>query len=347
MTIVSEGVPTNIELVEQQQQTFPGSPDDSSEYIHDSGGASVVSMEAELHSAADAVKRERNQNRKLRSKVADYERQIKVFQTELDSKKYSHSAKVEKIAAQRDAAMEMVKAKDRDMTELMKAISNNVSAREEKVSRAKKEAEEALVQSREEVTSLVYESKALKDRLRAAEEQSMKLVIENAEMKVRSTTLESQLKVETELRGRAEQMESMERNERISMSAQMLAMAKDHAANDAKFKGQFEDEILELREKIEADSELVKEQEERLSMHRETITLLEEEKVSLKNALSQKDRTEVNIVEENGQLRGEVAVLKEQLKNNQTKAAETEASLKEKISSLEEKIREGEALRRR
>jgi len=354
MTIVAEGVPGSVELVDESSSNrFHVTDEDEFDYVEQMqdtatvGAASVVSLEAELNSSMDAFKRERNQNRKLRSKIADCEQQIKLLQTELDSKKYSHSAKVEKIAAQRDAAMEMVKAKDRDMTELMKAINNNVSAREENATRARKEAEEALVQTREEVTTLVYENKSMKDRLHSAEERSMKLVTDNAEMKVKSTTLEAQLKVETELRGRAEQMESTERNERIAMSAQMLAMAKDHAAKEAKFKGQFEDEILELREKIEADSELMKEQEERLSMHRETITLLEEEKVSLKNALTQKDRTEVNIIEENGQLRGEVAVLKEQLKNTHAKAADMETSLNEKICSLEEKIREGEALRRR
>uniref|UniRef100_A0A7S2L2Q0 Spindle pole body-associated protein Vik1/Cik1 microtubule binding domain-containing protein n=1 Tax=Leptocylindrus danicus TaxID=163516 RepID=A0A7S2L2Q0_9STRA len=354
MTIVAEGVPGSVELVEQSSSNRFHVPDeDEFDYVGQmqetatGGASSVVSLEAELSSSMDAIKREKNQNRKLRSKIAECERQIKLLQTELDSKKYSHSAKVEKVAAQRDAAMEMVKAKDRDMTELMKAISNNVSAREENATQARKEAEDALVQAREEVTTLVYENKSMKDRVNSAEERSMKLVTDNAEMKVKSSTLEAQLKVETELRGRAEQMESTERNERIAMSAQMLAMAKDHAAKEAKFKGQFEDEILELREKIEADSELMKEKEERLSIHRETITLLEEEKVSLKNALTQKDRTEVNIIEENGQLRGEVAVLKEQLKNSHAKAAEMEAGLNEKICSLEEKIREGEALRRR
>merc|ERR1719215_2583431 len=354
MTIVAEDVPGSVELVEQSSSNRFHVPDeDEFDYVGQIqetatvGASSVVSLEAELSSSMDAIKREKNQNRKLRSKIAECERQIKLLQTELDSKKYSHSAKVEKVAAQRDAAMEMVKAKDRDMTELMKAISNNVSAREENATRARKEAEEALVQAREEVTTLVYENKSMKDRVNSAEERSMKLVTDNAEMKVKSSTLEAQLKVETELRGRAEQMESTERNERIAMSAQMLAMAKDHAAKEAKFKGQFEDEILELREKIEADSELMKEKEERLSIHRETITLLEEEKVSLKNALTQKDRTEVNIIEENGQLRGEVAVLKEQLKNSHAKAAEMEAGLNEKICSLEEKIREREALRRR
>merc|ERR1719215_1213329 len=354
MTIVAEGVPGSVELVEQSSSNRFHVPDeDEFDYVGQmqetatGGASSVVSLEAELSSSMDAIKREKNQNRKLRSKIAECERQIKLLQTELDSKKYSHSAKVEKVAAQRDAAMEMVKAKDRDMTELMKAISNNVSAREENATRARKEAEDALVQAREEVTTLVYENKSMKDRVNSAEERSMKLVTDNAEMKVKSSTLEAQLKVETELRGRAEQMESTERNERIAMSAQMLAMAKDHAAKEAKFKGQFEEEILELREKIEADSELMKEKEGRLSIHRETITLLEEEKVSLKNALTQKDRTEVNIIEENGQLRGEVAVLKEQLKNSHAKAAEMEATLNEKICSLEEKIREREALRRR
>ena len=298
----------------------------------------------------DNAKRFKKRQRKMQAKIIELQRQVESLTSDLKSKQYGSTAKVEKLAAQRDAALEMVSKKDEDlsrMMEVVKSMQSGVSQKEKEEMAVKKEQEEKYLMLKFECKSLKESLAKMEENKGADEERVRTLQDEVLQLKSNISVYSAQLSIEKELRAKAEQNECMERNERISISASMLAMAKEHAAKEAKFKGQYEEEIQSLQEELEKKEAEIESKNVQLSSKRDTITLLEEERNSMRSALSEKDKTEVNIIEENAQLRGEMAVLKDQLKGTQEKSEAYEAETEIHVKGLEEKLREGEALRRK
>jgi len=307
----------------------------------------TASMTMSMKGANPCCKAVRNKmKKKLRkayARVDELEQEVKTLNNEVESKNYKASVKADKCAAQRDAAMEMVQKKDADlnrMMEMVKAMQSGASQKEKDALKAKKEAEEGCMMMK-------FECKSLKETIAKMEESQGADSARLQELQNEILQLSTKLQVEKELRAKSEQNEGLERAERISVSASMVAMAKEHAAKEAKFKGQFEEEIEDLKENIkEKEAQIGKINQECVSQH-ETITLLEEERNSLKNSLREKDTTEGSYIEENAQLRGEVALLRDQLQKANDNAKASQEKAEEHIKSLEEKIREGESLRRK
>ena len=320
---------------------------------NDGTTATVMSTTTSTTAAMNPAKQQsrfKKRQRKMQAKIVELQQQVETLTSDLKSKQYGSSAKLEKLAAQRDAALEIISKKDEDMSrmmEMMKTMQTGASVKENQEATAKKEQEERCMM-------LTFECKSLKESLAKLEENKgademrvSSLQDEVLQLKSNISVYSAQLQIEKEIRAKSEQNESMERNERISIGASMLAMAKEHAVKEAKFKDQYEEEIQGLQEDVDAKDTDIQRKTEQIETQRDTITSLEEERNSMRGALNEKDKTEVNIIEENAQLRGELAVLKDQLKISHGKLETHEKESGMLIKELEEKLREGETLRRK
>lgn len=328
--------------------TFEDAKDDLSDSM------SLLSVDDTLNTgytaSKKAQKKHRKQKRKMHAKIVELQSQVDILTGELETKQFGNNAKMEKIAAQRDAAMEMVQKKDADlsrMMEMVKDMQRHASEKEKNDFKEKKESEEKYMMMKFEYRAL-KESLAAEDEKRESHDAELK-ALQNEVVQLRSnmSAYSGQLQLEKELRAKSERNEDMERNERISMSASMVAMAKEHAVKEAKFKVQFEEEILSLQDELEAREVELRSKNEEIAAQREKLTMFEEECNMLKASLNERNRTEGNIIEENAHLHGEVALLKDQLKMNKSTALENESALKLQIDEISAKAREGEALRRR
>merc|ERR1712045_602925 len=97
----------------------------------------------------------------------------------------------------------------------------------------------------------------------------------------------SNLTLEKELRARSDQKEREERNERIALSAQMVAMTKEHAQMETQVNEN--QDVLESkwRKQMESQEEKLKEKEAVISGLKETIAGLEGEIEALKISLQE------------------------------------------------------------
>merc|ERR1712038_600485 len=284
---------------------------------------------------------------------------------ELESELVLTESQFARAVADSEAANARAESKDKDMSELMKSIREMQSSgqnREEEANKLRREAEakvaeleKTLAVTRGELNVFTHEKSSLKDSLETMKEEKADALEKLNELKEKMEVIKtdlndtsSQLTLEKELRARSDQKEREERNERIALSAQMVAMTKEHAQmetqlNEAK-------EVLEgkWKEKLEAQEEALKLKEKEIADTQEIIAGLKGEidelKISLQNEKS------VAVAEAAGKLSkltAEINILKERIRAEEEKAVQNGEAAKKLQASLEAQIQEGRAERRR
>jgi len=155
-----------------------------------------------------------------------------------------------------------------------------------------------------------------------------------------------QLKVEKELRTRAEIKEEEEKNERIAANSQLLAMQKSHV-----------DEVEIWRNKVDALDEEMKRQEKsllstqediekKLKLNKEKVVSLNEEKEVLRNAL-QDSKKQADKLSELAAMSGEVVILKQRIVDNEQVKTKEIQNLNDEMKKLQKQIIDGETQRRK
>ena len=129
--------------------------------------------------------------------------------------------------------------KDKDISELMRNINDmqrTAQDREKEFHLMRKDAEDRALESEKKLLSLNVEKETLEktlDETKAGNAKSESTVQElNAQLseaKIGFAQLTSQLQLEKDMRAKCEAKEAEERNERVAVSAQLLAMTKEHS----------------------------------------------------------------------------------------------------------------------
>ena len=241
-------------------------------------------------------------------------------------------------------------------------IQRSGQAREEEANKLRKDAESkaadlerSLVEAKGEIAMLTHEKSSLKENLDANKQELLEadklmdnLKREVDKMKSDVNNQMSKLQLEKELRARSDEKEQQERNERIALSAQMVAMTKDHAQIEAQLREANEALDCKWQEKLETQNHLFKLKDDELSEAMETIAGLEGEITSLKQALNeQKSIAHAKSAEEISRLKGEINVLKERMKLEEQRALSAGVASKEHVKKLESQIIECQSERRR
>merc|ERR1712038_641630 len=214
---------------------------------------------------------------------------------ELESELVLTESQFARAVADSEAANARAESKDKDMSELMKSIREMQSSGQNREEEAKvAELEKTLAVTRGELNVFTHEKSSLKDSLETMKGEKADALEKLNELKEKMEVIKtdlndtsSQLALEQELRSRSELKEREERNERIALSAQMVAMTKDHAQmemqlNEAK-------DVLEAkwRKQLDSKDEIYQEKVDELEKTNEVIAGLHGEiealKVSLEN----------------------------------------------------------------
>merc|ERR1712038_370437 len=284
---------------------------------------------------------------------------------ELESELVLTESQFARAVADSEAANARAESKDKDMSELMKSIREMQSSgqnREEEANKLRREAEakvaeleKTLAVTRGELNVFTHEKSSLKDSLETMKEEKADALEKLNELKEKMEVIKtdlndtsSQLALEQELRSRSELKEREERNERIALSAQMVAMTKDHAQmemqlNEAK-------DVLEAkwRKQLDSKDEIYQEKVDELEKTNEVIAGLHGEIEALKVSLqNEKSVAVAESAKEMSKLSAEINVMKERIKMEEQKAMDSSAASEKKVVLLEQQIREGQAERRR
>merc|ERR1712038_1358069 len=284
---------------------------------------------------------------------------------ELESELVLTESQFARAVADSEAANARAESKDKDMSELMKSIREMQSSgqnREEEANKLRREAEakvaeleKTLAVTRGELNVFTHEKSSLKDSLETMKGEKADALEKLNELKEKMEVIKtdlndtsSQLALEQELRSRSELKEREERNERIALSAQMVAMTKDHAQmemqlNEAK-------DVLEAkwRKQLDSKDEIYQEKVEELAEARETVVGLNGEIESLKVSMQQEKSVAMDeAAREVNKFVAEINVMKERIKMEEQKAMDSSAASEKKVVLLEQQIREGQAERRR
>ena len=298
---------------------------------------------------------------KLSAEISSQKERLRDLESQLQKK----DLEIQKSVVEKDAAIEKASSKDRDLSELMKSlgeIQRSGQSREEEANKLRREAEakvsdleRSLADTRGDISVLTHEKTALSDSLAKAKEElegaggSVKELKEQIDgFKAEISTQSAQLALEKELRTRSEQKESEERTERIALSAQMVAMTKEHALMEAQLNEA--NEILEAkwRKQFNAQETTHSGEGRPLVESLETVTGLEGEIASLKQALSDKKSTEeAQHAEEVSKLNGEISRLQGKVKAEEEKLVAAQAEFAKERADFEAQLREGAAERRK
>lgn len=251
------------------------------------------------------------------------------------------------------------------MTELMKSINemqSNSKAREKEANDARREAEKKVSEldkqmavTKGELNVFNHERSTLKETLDTAKTERLDALksLEDMKGQVNDTKTElnstmSQLTLEKELRFRSEQKEREERNERIALSAQMVAMTKEHAHMETSLNEAKEVEESKWRKELTVQEGKFAEKEQELVTASETIAGLNGEIEAFKEALqNEKSAAFAENAEQMSKLNADISVLQEKLRAEQNKNEANGQASKEMVIKLEKQIREGQAERRR
>jgi chromosome segregation ATPase len=241
-------------------------------------------------------------------------------------------------------------------------IQRSGMEREETANKKRQEAEaqvtgleRSLVDTKGELTVLKHEKASIAEGLEKAKkdldaaETSLKGIREQVDgYKSEISSQAADLKLEKELRTRSELKEVEERNERIAVGAQMVAMTKEHAVMQQQLNEA--NEVLEVkwRKKMEEKEAMVEAREAELVEAQDLITGLEGEIGSLKEALThQKSAEAAQHAETVSKLNGEIHLLNAKIKAEEEKLPAARAEFAKERLELENQIREGAAERRR
>ena len=310
---------------------------------------------------AEAAGASGTEKTKLTAEISSLKERFRDLESQLQKK----NLEIQKTVVEKDAAMEKASSKDRDLSELMKSlgdIQRSGQSREEEANKLRREAEakvsdleRTLADARGEISVLTHEKTSLSDSLATTKEElevacgSVKgLKNQIDEFRAEISTQSAQLSLEKELRTRSEQKESEERTERIALSAQMVAMTKEHALMEAQLNEA--NEILEAkwRKQFNAQDKLIREKEDQLAESLENVSGLEGEIASLKYALSDKKSTEeAQHAEEVSKLNGEISRLQGKVKAEEEKLIAAQAGFAKERADFECQLRESAAERRK
>lgn len=303
----------------------------------------------------------REETSKLKDEMQQKSNRIK----ELESELILSESQFARAVADSEAAVARASAKDKDMTELMKSINEMQSSsktREEQANDMRREAEKkvaelekAVAVTKGELNVFNHERSTLKETLDTAKNERLAALKQLDEMKVQVDELKtdlnstmSQLTLEKELRARSEQKEREERNERIALSAQMVAMTKEHAHMETSLNEAKEVEESKWRKELKQQEARFEAKEAELVKAGEVIAGLNGEIDALKEALqNEKSAAVAENAEEMSKLRAEIGVLHEKLKAEEYRNEASGLANQEKVLKLEKQLREGQAERRR
>jgi len=312
-------------------------------------------MEASIKASMDEA------TGKLKEKLQEKISRIKELESELTMTETQFARAV----AESEASSSRAAAKDKDMSELMKSIremQTSATNREEEANKQRREAESKvadletkLAVTEGELNVYTHEKSSLRENLEGARKDRSDALKSLEELKLRVDDLKTELNstgaslnLEKELRSRSDQKEREERNERVALSAQMVAMTKEHAQmesqlNDAK-------EVLEVnwRQQLEDKEEQYEEKEKEVANAREVIVGLRSEIAALKVSLqNEKSVAVAEAAEEMSKLNAEISILKERIRAEEMKAMQNGQACEKVVASLEAQLMEGRAERRR
>lgn len=330
--------------------------------------------DAQLAKAHDAA--ERNQQRenveamekRIREETETLKNKLQVQidrVRELENELVLSESQFARAVADSEAAASRANAKDKDMTDLMKSIKDVQDAahlREEEANKHRRtaemkvsELEKALAVTKGELNVFNHERSTLKETLDSARQERLSAIKslddikeQVDDLKAELNTANSQLTLEKELRARSEQKEREERNERIALSAQMVAMTKEHAMMETTLSESKDVMETKWRKKLEAQEEKYEEKEKEIVLLNERIAGLQGEISALKDALKdEKNLAAAENAEEMSKLRSEIEIMKERLRAEELKGLALGASSAETVLELEKTIREGQSERRK
>ena len=316
------------------------------------GGANASGSSSSNHgSTLTGVKLELD---RLRQRVSDAETALA-----------SRASDLERASSDCDAAHRRASEKEKDFASLMASIGEiqrSGQAREDEARDSRKDAEarlheceRTLAAARTDVQMLAAEKAALlevlanaRSTLATAESDIENLKKELLDYKKGQNGLEMQLRLEKELRSRAEGKELEEKHERIAMSAQMMAMTQDHTASESRTREEQDRERKDFASKIEILEAKLKDGETAIMESNEQIRGLKSERGALKEAMnSQKNAVNAQSAQEISRLTGEVEIMKEKLKNAEFRAAQFGEKSAEDVSQLELQLQKMKAERRK
>ncbi|GMH76972.1 hypothetical protein TL16_g07252 [Triparma laevis f. inornata] len=238
-----------------------------------------------------------------------------------------------------DVVKTQAEDKEKNFTQLMMSIGeiqNSGQRREdeqkERVIKAEmklEESEKVVAASASTIATLTAEKTSLESSLNIAQESLKEanatlteLKSELTAFKSDSSGLEAQLSLEKELRARAEEKEKEEKNERIAVSAQMMAMTTEMTTKEAQIREEGEKKERELESKIVELQAKLEEKNALCDERGEQIRGLESEKQSLREAMQSQEFQHAGAsAEEIARLKGEVEVLKEKCRNAELRSA--------------------------
>ena len=284
---------------------------------------------------------------------------------ELENELVLSESQFARAVADSEAASSRANSKDKDMTELMKSIQeiqSQAGKREEEANRQRREAErkvseleKGLAVTKGELNVFNHERSTLKDTLDSAKQERLealkklddtKLAVDDLKSDLNSTM--SQLTLEKELRSRSEQKEREERNERIALSAQMVAMTKEHAHMESTMTESKDIMDTKWRSQIEAETSKLNDKQEELNKANERVIGLQGEIQVLKLALKdEKNSAHAENTEEMGRLASELEILKDRLRTEENRSRELGMTSVNQVAVLEKTIREGQSERRK
>jgi len=234
-------------------------------------------------------------------------------------------------------------------------IQRTAQDREQEVNQLRQLAEDRALESEKKVVSLIAEKQSLEKAMEdtkascvTRENYIQELLQQLSGSKIESTQLTSQLQLERDLRSRREEREKEEHNERVALSAQMLAMTKENGRTETQMRDKMEKIEVSWSEKHAAAMRESVEKDEHLSKCREEITSLIVKEASLKQALSeQKTVLEASKEAENKRLKEEITLLQERLQSEVDKLQSDGIVSAQRVRELEDTIRESEVERKR
>ena len=284
---------------------------------------------------------------------------------ELENELILAESQFARAMADSEAQAARASSKDKDMSDLMKSIHEiqaSSKAREEEANKLRREAEKKVSDlekivavTKGELNVFNHERSTLKETLDGAKHERIAALKALDEMKEKVDDLKtdlnaamSQLTLEKELRARSEQKEREERNERIALSAQMVAMTKEHAHMESSLTEAKEFEESKWKEELEVQQEKYKMKEKELEQAKERIAGLNGEIEALKAALkNEKSAAVATNAEEMSKLNAELRVLHEKLRAEEMRSSANGAATEAKVAKLEQQVRDGQAERRR
>jgi len=343
------------EEAEKQSKELRDSQFMSSANVQAAKAEAVRQAEVELNAKVE------QERASLKAEINEQHSKIK----ELESQIILAEAQFARAVADADAANARASTKDADMTELMKSISEiqqSGNHREEEANKLRREAENKVSELERSIAEIkgnmnvtTHEKATLESSLTVARGEKDRAIEDLKEAQGKLDDLKTglnshmaQLNLEKELRMRSETKEREERNERIALSAQMVAMTKEHAQMETQL-GEAS-AVLEAkwRKQLEAEEEKHKNLKAEILIYNERIAGLEGEIDALKDSLQrEKSDAMAESASEISKLNGEINIMKERLRMEERKFMESDKASEAKVLALENQLRDGQMERRK